>query len=280
MKALHFLYTLVIITFSIGTQAQPDSSVSREKVQFKLGIYYNSTLNYYGRTGSLKSSGFFPLAELWFGKNFYVNAAPVFINNSLTRFEYAGTVATAGYQFNRKQKFSGHMYVVKPIYRHNSDLVQSALEAQFAATFTWLNKILNVTAGGDIKWSDQADFGVMASLDHIFRFKGGRRTNFVLDPSVTVNAGTQRFVQTHYKKTGNFLILPGVEQEVTTTSHAFNVLSYELSMPVIMAKGKFQWLINPAYVVPQNLVTIDNRPDLSESGKKMLYITAGVKIKF
>lgn len=280
MKALHFLYTLVIITFSIGAQAQSDSVVSQEKLQFKLGVYYNSNLNYYGRTDSLRSNGFFPLAELWFGNNFYINAAPIFINNALTRFEYAGTVATAGYQFNSKQRFSGHMYVVKPIYRDNTDLVQSALKAQFAATFTWLNKILNVTAGGDVKWSDQTDFGVTASLDHIFRFKGGQRIIFVIDPSVTVNAGTQRFAHTYYEKTGDFLIFPGVEQEVTTTARAFNILSYELSVPVIMATGKLQWLISPAYVIPQNLVTIDNRPDISETGKKMFYVTAGVKINF
>jgi hypothetical protein len=58
----------------------------------------------------------------------------------------------------------------------------------------------------------------------------------------------------------------------------FNILSYEFSMPVIFAKGKFQALAIPAYVLPQNLVTVPGRPDLSERGKNMFYVTLGAKI--
>ena len=114
--------------------AQSDSS--QNNVQFKIGVYYNSTLNYFGRTDSLRSSGFFPLAELWFNKNFYVNAAPIFVNNSVASFQYAGTVATAGYQFNSNNKLSGNIYFVKPFYQNNSQLVESALKEQVAFTLT------------------------------------------------------------------------------------------------------------------------------------------------
>jgi len=47
---------------------------------------------------------------------------------------------------------------------------------------------------------------------------------------------------------------------------------------VIFAKDKFQLLLTPAYVIPQNLITVQERPDLSESGKEMFYATIGVKI--
>lgn len=275
----HFFYLLVVILISISVTAQSDSAV-KQKVKFKLGVYYNSNLNYYGRTDELESSGVFPLGELWFGENFYINAAPVFINNRDVSFQYAGTIAAAGYQFTSGKHFSGHLYITKPIYRADSRLVQSALKAQFSSSFTWINKIVNVTAGGDVKWSQQADFGATASLDHIFRFKGGSKIIFVLDPTITANAGTQRFAHTYYEKSGGFLIFPGAEQEVTTTGSAFNMLSYELSVPVIVARGKMQWLINPAYVIPQHLITIENRPDLSETGKKIFYVTAGMKINF
>src|SRR6266478_8115244 len=105
---------LIALCLWLGAKAQSDSSQQTDKPEFKLGVYYNTSLNYYGRTDSLKSSGFFPLAELWLNKNFYINAAPVFVNNSVKSFDYAGTVATAGFRFNSNNKFAGNIYFVKP----------------------------------------------------------------------------------------------------------------------------------------------------------------------
>src|SRR5690349_5246588 len=87
-----FSFVLLLQT----AQAQTDST--QAKPQLKLSVNYNNRLNYYGRTDSLRSSGFFPMAELWLTPKFYVNAAPVFVNNKLQQFAYAGTVTTAGYQ--------------------------------------------------------------------------------------------------------------------------------------------------------------------------------------
>jgi hypothetical protein len=270
-----FIVAIAGCLLSMTSYAQTDST--RSKTQFKIGVYYNNHLNYYGRTDSLRSSGVFPLAELWFGKGFYINAAPVFVNNSATSFEYAGTVATAGYRFNKNNKFAGNIFLVKPIYPDNSQLVQSALKAQFSSSFTWMNKFINVSAGGDLKFSDNLDYGATAGIDHIFRFEPGKGIVLVLDPSAFVNGGTQRFSKTYTKKS-SFLFFPGVEQEVTEVVNKFNILSYELSMPVILAKGKFQLIANPAYVIPQNLVVVEGRPDLSERGENLFYVTVGAKV--
>jgi hypothetical protein len=51
-------------------------------------------------------------------------------------------------------------------------------------------------------------------------------------------------------------------------------------MPIVLGKGKFQLIANPSYIIPQNLVEVANRPDLSERGKQTFYITAGAKISF
>jgi hypothetical protein len=272
----HLLVILCVLSF-YQLSAQEDS-VQKIKPQFKIGVYYNSQLNYYGRTDSLRSSGFFPLAELWFGKGFYINAAPVFVHNAVSNFEYAGSVASIGYRFNSKDRFGGNIFLVKPIYKDNSDLVQSALKAQFTSNFTWMNKFINVTAGGDLKLSDNLDYGTTTGLDHIFRFEAKNGMVFVINPSAYMYAGTQRFSKTYYKKSGGFLFFPGVEQEVTESVNQFKILSYEFSMPIVVAKGKFQFIANPAYVLPQNLVQVEGRPDLSERGKSMFYITTGVKV--
>lgn len=273
-----FVSTLIFLCLFITHVNAQEDSTKKEKPQFKIGVYYNSGLNYYGRTDSLRSSGFFPLAELWFGKGFYINAAPVFVHNAVTNFEYAGSVATLGYRFtNSKEKFGGNIFFVKPIYKDNSELVQSALKAQFTSNFTWMNKVVNVTAGGDLKLSDNLDYGTTTGLDHLFRVETKDGFVFVLNPSAYMYAGTQRFSKTYYKKS-SFLFFPGVEQEITESVNQFKILAYEFSMPIIVAKGKFQFIANPAYVLPQNLIQVEGRPDLSERGKEMFYITTGIKV--
>jgi len=277
MKTSYLIVSATALLLTVSLQAQSDST--KEKASFKLGAYYNTNLNYYGRTDSLRSSGFFPVAELWFNKNVYVNAAPVFVNNSLSSFQYAGTVLTAGYQFNHSNKSAGNIYFVKPVYKDNSQLVQSALKAQFTATFTWLNKYVNLTGGGDIKLSDKVDYGFTGGLDHLFRIETGSQSLLVVDPSATVNAGTQQFTKTYYKKS-SFLLFPGVEQTVTEDVKSLKILSYEFSMPVVFTKGKLQLIAVPAYVIPQNLIVVEGRPDLSERGKELFYATLGVKFNF
>lgn len=270
---------LVFVGAGSVLNAQDDSSAEKNKPEFRLGAFYSSRLHYYGRTDSLRSSGFFPLAELALSKHFYIQAAPVFVTNVATPFEYAGTVATAGFRFLKENKHNTHIYLVKPIYRDNSQLVQSALKWQAAASFSWLNRVLNITAGADMKFSDNTDYGLMAGVDHIFRGKLSANWVLVADPSAYVHAGTQQFARTAYRKNG-FLIFPGIQQEVTEQVQRFNVLSYEFSLPVILANNQLQLLVIPAYVVPRNLVKVENRPDLSERGREMLYFTGGVKWSF
>lgn len=279
MKQIRFTIILLLMLYvPAGITAQTDSSVKNKEGAFKLGAFYNSGLNYYGRTDSLHSSGFFPLAELWLDKHFYINAAPVFVNNAVSQFEYTGTVLTGGFTF-RDAKWAGNIYAVKPLYKDNSELVQSALKVQAATTFTRLTKILNITAGADIKYSDKIDYGLTAGADHLFRFEAGDQLVFVINPSAVLNAGTQQFTGTSYKRSG-FLLFPGIQQQVTEEVQKFNILSYEFSMPIIAAKNKFMLILNPAYVIPQNLIQVAGRPDLSERGKEMFYITAGAKLSF
>jgi len=154
------------------------------------------------------------------------------------------------------------------------------LKAQTGMTLTWLNKIINVTGGADIKFSDKTDYGVMAGLDHVIRHQLNDKTVLVIDPSAYINAGTQQFTKSYLKRTTGFLFFPGSEQVVTKSSQKFTILSYEFSTPMVLATGKFQLLFTPAYVIPQNLLIVEGRPDLSERGDKMFYATFGAKMSF
>lgn len=247
--------------------AQQDS-IANNNLQFKIGVNYNSKLHYFGRTDSLGSSGFFPMAELWLGDSWYVNAAPVFVHNNVMGTGYAGTVATAGYLKSTPTSIT-HIYALKPFYKAESGLVQSALKGQAGASVSLLSKLANLSLGGDAKYSDRVDFGAQASLDHLFQKEAGSLL-FLVNPTVTVNAGTQHFLTTYRQKRG--FILPR-EQVVTEEKSAFRLLAYELSIPVIINRGPVQVLATPAYVVPQNL-----QP--GEQGKPLAYISLGAKYSF
>jgi len=279
MKTLQKLFVSLSCLAFFTASAQNDSANS--KVHFKLSLNYNTGLNYYGRTDSLKSSGFFPMAELWLSSKFYVNAAPVFVNNRVQHFAYAGTVTTVGYQ-NATSKWITGVYFSKPFYKVNSDLVQSALKAQGGANLSFLNKYLNLNVGGDVKLSDRTDFGATGGVDHLLRIENRDKSVLAFDPSFYAYAGTQNFQRSYYKKVSNgALLFPSTTQQlVTEQATRFSVLAFEVSMPVVFAKDNWTFVANPAYILPQNLITVSTRPDLSERGENMFYASLTAKYTF
>lgn len=278
MKRIQITGVILCLALFQFAFAQTDTT-EKQKLKFKIGINYNSGLNYYGRTDSLKSTGFFPLAELWLSKDVYINAAPVFVNNAIQSMEYAGTVTSLGY-LHTTDKWITNLYVLKPFYKESSELVQSALKAQTGASFSRLNKVINFTFGGDLKFSDKIDVGATAGLDHLIRKELKNQSVLVIDPSVYAYAGTQNFTNTYYKKRPGNILFPGTTEQVNESVTKFNVLAYEFSVPVVYAKGKWMGLFTPSYILPQNLVTVAGRPDLSERGENMFYATLGLKYTF
>lgn len=278
MKRIQITGAILCMALFQFAFAQTDTT-EKQKLKFKIGINYNSGLNYYGRTDSLKSTGIFPLAELWLSKDIYINAAPVFVNNAVQTMEYAGTVTSLGY-LHSTDKWITNLYVLKPFYKQSSQLVQSALKAQTGASFSRLTRVINFTLGGDMKLSDKIDFGATAGLDHLIRRELRNQSVLVIDPSIFAYAGTQNFTNTYYKKRPGNILFPGTTEQINERVTKLNVLAYEFSVPVVYAKGKWMGLFTPSYILPQNLVTVAGRPDLSERGENMFYATLGLRYTF
>lgn len=273
MKKLVNTLTLVtlFICATLSSSAQEGDS-TKTKPQFKLSMNYNSNLNYYGRVDSLKSSGVFPMAELWFSPKVYVNAAPIFVNNPLQKMDYAGTVATLGY-LNMTDKWLTSLTLLKPFYTEEARLVQSALKAQGSALVSRLNRVVNVSLGGDIKLSDKVDFGATTGLDHIFRIENKDQSIIVIDPGVYAYAGTQQFSRTYTRKKGGTILTPPTQEQVTETGTSFNILAYEAIVTLIYVKGHWQLMATPSYIMPRNL-------QAPERGENTFYTTLTAKYTF
>lgn len=269
---------LLIYCLPIKGISQNDTSTPRKNV-FTSGVTYQSRLHYFGRTDSLRSSGVFPSIGYELKQGLYANANFIFVNNPATSMHYAGTVIEGGYKFPQSRNFSGNLYYTHFLYDNNSQLVQSALKGQTGINLTWNNKILNISGGADAKFSNKTDFGLTAGADHLFVYVIPNTKNAIaVNPSFYTYAGTQNFTQTYYRNRQVGGLMLG-QQKVTEDVKRFNILAYEASLPLVFVLGKFNASVTGSYVMPQNLVSVQGRPDLAENGKNMFYFSAGVGVR-
>lgn len=269
---------LLMIPFA-GMAQTDDSTAANRKNEFTASINYQSKLHYYGRVDSLQSSGLFPIIGYQLKNGLYAQGTAVFVQNPALPLSYTGASAELGYKFPESKHFEGNVFVSKFFYQDKSVLVQSALQAQAGVNLTYKNKIVNLNGGTDVKFSDKTDIGVTAGIDHLFvkKIEGMKVGAIAVMPSATLNAGTQNFTNTYIEK-GNVLGVP-VTRERTEKVAQFSILSYEFSAPVVFVAGKLNAYVVPSYVMPQNLVTIKDRPDLSERGENMFYFTVGLGVR-
>lgn len=271
--------TLIVIGLLVFINAEAQNIQDSVKNEFSASINYQSKLHYFGRVDSLKSSGVFPTIGLKSKTGLYLNSTFIFIQNSVTPLNYTGTILEAGYRFPYNKNFSGNIFYNHFLYQDKSVLEQAALKSQAGINTTWNNSVVNVNAGGDIKFSNsETDFGFTGGLDKLLLF-----TNIVegavvaFNPTATVYTGTHNYFK-NVKKNGSILPLPSNNSSIQQ-ARQFAILAYDFSMPVILVKGKFNAYVSPAYVIPQNLVTVSGRPELSERGSNMFYLSAGVGVR-
>ncbi len=275
-----FFSLLNLVAYSQQLTQEPDSvnTNAAKKNEFFIGGGYQSALHYYGHTDSLRSYGLFPFLGINFKTGIYIQSHFIFAGNNQT--EYAGTIAEGGYNFGKEAKWSGNIFFSKTFYNQTNTLVQSAIKTQAGLKFTTFNKYLNVTAGSDLKFSNNTDFGATLGIDHIIRIdKLVKKAVIVINPSAYAFAGTQYFTRTYYQKR-NLLIFPVAEEQVNEKVKEFGLLSLEFSLPAVLVAGNFQVFFIPAYVLPQNIIPVENSNHASQQARKMFYGTAGLKYTF
>jgi hypothetical protein len=274
--------TLIIIGLFVFFTSQAQNTEDSAKNEFSASLNYQSTLHYFGRVDSLKSSGFFPSLGFKTKIGIYLNSTFIFTQNDASSLNYSGTVLEAGYRFPYSKNFSGNVYYNHFLYQAESGLAQSALKGQAGINTTYNNNIANVNVGGDVKFSNsETDFGLTAGLDKLFLFNNVIENAVVaVNPTFYVYSGTHNYFQ-NVKKNNRGQGLGGILPSTSTSleqAKQFEILAYEISAPIIFAKGKFNAYISPAYVMPKNLVIVSGRPDLTERGSNMFYFTAGVGV--
>ena len=280
-KSVSLIVIGLLLCFISYSQNVEDSA----KNELSASINYQSTLHFFGRVDSLKSAGLFPMIGLKSKMGLYLNSTFIFVQNASTSMSYTGAIFEGGYRFPYSKNFSGNIYYDHFLYQDKSVLVQSALKGQAGINTVYNNKVVNVNVGGDVKFSNsQTDFGLTAGLDKLILFKDVIQGAVIaINPSAYIYSGTHNYFQNVKNNKGQSLgsLLLGSNNTSSTLQQAkhFEILAYEISMPVVLVKGKFNAYISPAYVMPQNLVTVSGRSDLSERGSNLFYFSAGIGVR-
>lgn len=279
MKTNHRTPSLfLLLLLPLFSAAQEGNTDNTRKNELSASVNYQSALHYFGRTDSLTSSGFFPTIGFQSAAGLYAQGNFIFVQNKALPLSYTGTTIEAGYRFRETPHFSGNLFYTQFLYKDKSTIVQSALRSQTGINLNYLSQIVNINTGLDLKFSNQTDVGATLGIDHLFLFnKGMTNAAFAINPSVYAYFGTQQFSNTYLEKK-NVLGIP-ISQQTTQKVTQFNLLSYEISVPVVFVSGKFNASVTPSYTVPQNLITVAGRPDLSERGKELFYVTLSVGVK-
>ncbi len=280
MKKITQLFLFLVLVSPLISSAQNDSTKAARKPVFTANIAHQTLVHFLGRTDSLSSNATLPIISYQLKNGLYAQGAAIFIANSALPFQYTGGSVELGYRFPESDHFSGNVFVSRFLYKDESVLVQSALKYQTGINTSIQNKIVNINLGADLKFSDKTDVGATAGLDHLFiiPIKEGEPKAFAINPTITAYGGTQRFTETYQQKQNATIggIPVGPPQTVTSTRNvnAFSILAYEYTMPLVLVWGKFNAVLSPSYVMPQNLLAANG-----EYGKNRFYVTASVGIR-
>jgi hypothetical protein len=269
------LYTSTIIaqpvtpTTSKATDSTKTDSTKKTTATFLGGLIYAPVLSYYGRTDSLKSNALLPMLYIQFDSiGFYLSGTSVLISDKTQTLTYAGTITEAGYKFGQKVKgFGGNVYANKFFY-NTTQLPQSALKEQAGTNLYYLYKYINFTSSVNLAFSNNTDIFIAAGINHTFK-KVKNKNIYLAIPTFIANLGTQNFTNAYYSSGGLPLIPP---QEVLQSSMRFALLDYELSIPLIFARNHIYIIATPSYIIPKNIISVPNHPELSENASNLFYI--------
>lgn len=278
MKCLIKIKKILIVLFVGSLFANGLLAQDTSKNVFTGSVNYQSLLHYFGRVDTLKSSGFFPALNFKLKTGFYISSTFIFIQSQGKNLHYTGTLLEGGYRLPENKLITGNGYYTQYLYNSNTVLKQASIKSQAGINTTFNNKVVNINLNGDIKFSrDNNDYGVSAGLDKMILLKN-ILPHFVLalNPSIYANAGTQKYTSASTNK--SIFGIPSSPSKVDSYNQ-FSILSYEVSLPVVLVRGKLNGYISPSYVMPQNILNNVGSVDPVKQGNNIFYIAAGIGVR-
>lgn len=272
------IFTIFLSTLVLTSKAQ-DSTKKNQESFFKFSANYLTNSVYNGRKDSLTLPYLTPSITYYDKSGFYVGGSLSYLmakdENRIDLF-----TLDAGYDFSIGDKFSGGIYAAKYFYNNSSVAVRSETTGSFGFGVSYDPGIVTLYSGVDFSFASKTDINVSTSLSHVFYF-GDDNNQWSITPSFAMNAGTQNSYQDFVRK--RKFKGPNGNNIVIKSSSKFDILDYELSLPITYDLKKLGFFLTPTYALPQNGVYYTTQSGIVINAEKLentLYAEFGFYIKF
>jgi hypothetical protein len=227
-----------------------------------LGRYQTELLPYYSADISYKSK-----TGLWLSLVAYD------VYNSATFADEVDVMT--GWSTNLSKRIDASVYYTRYFFTESTELIKASVANTASASLGLDWNFLYSKLSGHYIFGGAHDFFVVIDNSKYIEFPYIFHKNdyLSLDPRLSIISGTQTFVDSYYIDRGTPLISPtgsgpsagrgNAPSSGTSTSSVesvqttFNILSYELSLPVAYNTGKFSFEITGRYSIPVNLLEGD-----------------------
>lgn len=245
----------------------PTTETKRSYVE--LSADYISNIVFAGRKDSIAVPYFSPAIAYYHKSGLYARGSLSLLTteneNRLDLYTLSG-----GYRFSNQQLATG-VQLTKYFFNESSYNVQSAMSGYGLAYLGYnVYDVVTVYADAMVSFGGSSDFFTGVELSRPFYMFDDQ---FTITPAFYTLFGTQRYYDTYYS-TRHFGMQgsggngngpggggSGSVSETTMISEessAFQLLSFELSVPVSFTHNRFTLLFTPVYVFPQNPSSFTN----------------------
>jgi hypothetical protein len=263
MKNQLILWMLLAWALVGSAHAQTAQDSVTRKASWTIGLEAANNSSFYGRNTVTKYP--YAAATLTYAHRSGFWASATSYQLFETKDYIDETDVSVGYSFPISKRMNGNLSYSRFFFSENAPMVKSVTEnaASLSTTLDWKYLYTSLTTS--------YFFG--ESNDLIVQFDNSRyiglnpiwngRNPVGLDPKISVTGGTQEFSETYTverkKELGDYfedIITPGKGSPktttTTTTKHKFQVLSYDLYVPLVVMLGNFELEPTYRYSIPVN----------------------------
>ena len=241
-----------------------DSATTRFEGKKSYGLVsanYNSDIVFLGRKSSSRAPYLSAQAGYYHKSGLFINSAVSYLAASREKRIDLFT-SSVGYDFYRK-KFSTGISGTGYFFNNKSYTAKSALTGYLNAYAGYDFDIVEVYMDGTAYFSNATDFILGLGISHSFYLADD---NLRIIPSGYIYAGTQNYYGDYgnNQRFGRHMLSGGNSASMGAGmmgGGAFNILDYELSVPVSYTLNKFRFYFFPVYAIPVNAATITNNQD-------------------
>jgi hypothetical protein len=253
----YFLLVCFCIISFLPAQSQVDSTFNKlldsinlddlfgakeKKSYFKFQTSYLTNYVYAGRGDANNLYPYLtPLIEYNHKSGVYASASLSYLANDSSRVDVKSV--ELGYNFDITKKISGSAYVNKSFYASNSNNILSSSSWATGVSLSYETKYVTLTNAMYLSIGGGNSFALNVSLDHPFYF-GNDSSNysFTITPTITTVFDNTKYYQ-------NRKTLP---RRTNTSKNKFQLMCYELSLPIYYDNKNWGLFFTPAYSIATN----------------------------